>query len=134
MRTPDFEQIGTMVYGVQRLDFVLSTLTQWLSGGAADASAGSTGQKFEERLAAAESYFSKQQGQDNLRTEYLHVLKTIHELEHACTHFLDGDKTAGLDEVLTKTRWAHSALADVIEKIGYPGVPAKFLRDRIQAS
>ena len=124
-----FEKVGTLIYGMQRLDSSLTSISHWLAPTVLVPDGASPDEKLSLRLTAATSFFAARLAHDDIGDEYAHVLIEVSLLEHLCANLLSSNGTAGLNQYLSRMRQAHSSLADVIEKIGYPDIPQNFLRE-----
>jgi hypothetical protein len=131
MSTHDFERVGAFVYGTQRLDSVLSSLTGWLARTKSNIVPSSPDEKFNERAAVATAFFGESTNYDESRAQYFQILSKFRTLEKDLADFIrSGNLDGGLDARLAETRNLHFALAQVIEKLGYPEINPTILREQ----
>jgi len=96
-----------IIYGAGRLNMAVTSLTEWL----ATASIRNAAEALRVNLECAQ------------------IRDGVKLLLHASSDLRD---LAPLDTYLSDTRRLHFELAQVIEDVGYPGVPPAFLRDHAQ--
>jgi hypothetical protein len=127
-----YEQVGKVIYGVQRLDSVLHCMDSWLSGeevASGEFERVSPAEKFDRRMAVAKAYFSANRSSPGVAVQYERTAATIRDLECVSTSMMafDADDVAN---VLARTREAHIAVADLMDALGYNAFSPERLRER----
>jgi hypothetical protein len=123
MATTDYEKVGRFVYGAVRLDSALTCLTAWMGEGV-DAQNPTGGAE----ISAA--YFRKHQTSANVQQKFHRCADLIARLLKQSTTLEGMPGDDWLDEVTATMSDTHGMLADIIEELHYPGIPAAFLRAR----
>jgi hypothetical protein len=121
-----YEAVGKLVYGVQRLDGILESLNVWLGSHVRDSMNTPVDEKYCDRASVASAHFAAHPRQDDVQGVYLHVLETVRDLEKQCG--LLKVEEIEVSSFLIQLRECHFALADVVDKLGWPDIKTDVLR------
>lgn len=108
MSSEYYEKVGTVIYGVQRLNFALDSLTEWSS---------------------------QRDGpdRDQFKSESLDIFEAVKTVEKRAAD-IAGKDAAHVGALVSETRRLHFATADLMEQLGYTGsLPARLREAPITA-
>ena len=129
-----FEKKGQVIYGIARIDHLLTELDAWFIGHRRSQSEQpfeTPDSKFEIRRNAARVYFSRNGASEDTIAAFFEVLALFRDLEQDCER-LGLENPALVSSMLIRTKELHLSAAEILENIGYKGFPASKLRQRAE--
>ncbi|HEY0062696.1 MAG TPA: hypothetical protein VGC21_11285 [Telluria sp.] len=135
MDMTEYEQVGKLIFGVQRLDGALQGLDRQFSGEgmALDGMTEEPAVKLARRMAVSEAYFLKHNTPGGTVDEFNRTAALVCELEMR-SNAVSGGRTEGLDDLLAIMRDAHFKIADVMDALELKEYPTDTLRARASAA
>lgn len=129
MSEPSYEKIGAVVFGMHRLDMVMTGLTAWMGKHQANDKAPFSLQKIDAFATAGGEYFNrypnaKAADQFDLALRNLKIIAQLNQAMQA------GQELLNIDDAVQACNDAHQLVAEVIRAVGYSEVPPAFLSDR----
>ncbi|GAB2864237.1 hypothetical protein GCM10027277_36210 [Pseudoduganella ginsengisoli] len=113
----NYTDIGKTIYGIRRLDSVLTGFTEWMAEHVSP-QVNLSGPEL--RVAVAAAYFEDRKSLSGIKEAYLELLALFDQIEREKTPEL----LAGRLEVV---RHLHHEIPKVFSAVGYDAIPAAFL-------
>jgi len=135
MTSAEYERVGELIYGAQRLDFALSSFDMWFNGTALtrpDVEDCPAEERFVRRAASAYVYFAENKTDPALVAEYLAIAEAVRDLvltSKAAGSLVPHDLLAALSTL----KAVHFRIADLSDQLGVTGYRAESLRERAAA-
>ncbi|NIA00866.1 hypothetical protein [Massilia sp. CCM 8734] len=122
-----FEKIGSIIFGVQRLNGAVVSLTNWFRK-----EISKTEKNIEENLQSqeiAEMYFAINNNLPKSKKDFFSIFDLLKLLDNDNPN-LGSKNEDQIDSSLKQVKELHFLLADVIQDIGFPEIPPELLRQQ----
>jgi len=131
MEELDFVKIGSLIFGVERIDMVMTSLTEFMAERNGAEEEPLSASKIDRFARDGCTYFSQPGAKTTTKDKFDGVISHLSFLAQNMEEITSNGQTQKMDEALSACNEVHQLIAQIIEEVGYAKLPPSFMRERI---